>query len=175
MVVILELDSQWLLRINPVWQLSTTQPLTCTNWKSKTVWTHGFWLGKGKSVCTQSKTRYSFTTSHQQASVQPFPGKRGPLNVTIYWEDKYHHSECSHLLILSANFYWCALYGMEYLFGQWGSAVPAVSPPKFLCPQPPHCWENIRNGVGLALCKHCSAITKTSVCCQHCFGHISKT
>ena len=55
-------------------------------------------------------------------------------------------------------------YGREYPFGQLGSAVPTVSPPNFLC------TSNLLTGravweaeKALTLCKHCSAITKTSL------------
>ena len=32
-------------------------------------------------------------------------------------------------------------YGVEYAFGQFGSAVLAVSPPSFLCPPQPPRWQ----------------------------------
>ena len=66
-------------------------------------------------------------------------------------------------------------YGMEYPFGQLGSAVPAVSPPNFLCTP-----SLLAGGVGwgaekaLTQCEHCSAVTKTSLNYQHCFQHYSK-
>ena len=55
-------------------------------------------------------------------------------------------------------------YGLEYPFGQLGSAVPAVSPPSFLCTPSlltgRAVWEAEK---ALTLCKHCSAVTKTSL------------
>lgn len=56
------------------------------------------------------------------------------------------------------------LYDVEYLFGQFGSAVVAVSPPNLL-PIP-----SLLVGENLWLCKCCSAVAKTFVCYQHCFG-----
>lgn len=55
-------------------------------------------------------------------------------------------------------------HGMEHLFGQLGSAVPAVSSPSVLCTS-----SLLSGGVvceaekALTLCEHCSAITKTSL------------
>ena len=67
-------------------------------------------------------------------------------------------------------------YGVKYPFGQLGSAVPAVSPPSFPCTPSLLTggveWEAER---ALTLCKHCSAITKPSLCYQQCFQHKSKT
>ena len=67
-------------------------------------------------------------------------------------------------------------YGMEYPFGQLGSAVPAASPPSFLCTPSLLAGGVVRETEkALTLCKHCSAITKTSLCYQHCFRHKCKT
>ena len=67
-------------------------------------------------------------------------------------------------------------YGMEYPFGQLGSAVPAVSPPSFLCPPALWCEAGWCEKQGrLWLCKHCSAGMKTFLYYQHCFQHKSKT
>jgi len=64
------------------------------------------------------------------------------------------------------------LYGMEYLFGQFGSAVLAVSPPNFLTT--PSLFtkgaEREKEKV-LTLCKHCSATARTLLCYQCCFSH----
>ena len=66
-------------------------------------------------------------------------------------------------------------YGMGYPSGQLGSAVLAVSPPNSVCILSPLAgrvvWEAEKT---LALCKQCSAITKTSLYYQHCFQHISR-
>jgi len=60
---------------------------------------------------------------------------RAPPHVKVTWENKHHHSKCPHFLLL-AQVYVLSMtsYGMEYPFGQLGKAVPAVSPPSFLCP-----------------------------------------
>ncbi|CAM9620143.1 unnamed protein product, partial [Bubo scandiacus] len=47
-------------------------------------------------------------------------------------------------------------YGMEYPFGQFGSAVLVVSPPKIL-PTPSHCGGEMSERA-LVLCKHYSAL-----------------
>ena len=66
------------------------------------------------------------------------------------------------------------LYGTEYPFGQLGSAVPAVPPPSSLSSP-----SLLTGGVGweaekaLTLCKHGSAVTKTSPCYQYCSQHKS--
>jgi len=57
---------------------------------------------------------------------------------------------------------------MEYPIGQLGSAVPAVSPPSFLCTLSPLTGGAVGGAEkALALCKHCSATTKTLMCYQH--------
>jgi len=55
----------------------------------------------------------------------------------LTWEDKRHHFDCLPLfLLLPPQLYMLSMtsYGMEYPFGQLGSAVPAVSPPRFSAP-----------------------------------------
>ena len=61
---------------------------------------------------------------------------RAPSCLTVTWEDKCHHSECPTLPSSFPSFFLLSMmsYGMGYPFGQLGSAVPAVSPPNFLCP-----------------------------------------
>ena len=60
-------------------------------------------------------------------------------------------------------------YGMEYPFGQLGSAVLAVSHHRSLC-TPNLLTGGLVWGVerSLTWCKHCSAATEMSVCYQHC-------
>jgi len=55
---------------------------------------------------------------------------RAPSGITVTWEDKRHHSERPPLPSISPQLYMLSMtpYGTEYNFGQWGSAVPAVSP-----------------------------------------------
>lgn len=57
-------------------------------------------------------------------------------------------------------------YGMEYLLGEFGSAVLAMSPPKTL---PTSLLVSVGN-VGetmLMLCQHCLAVAIKLLCCQH--------
>ena len=93
-------------------------------------------------------------------------------------EDQCHYSECHPLPSSPPRFIYLlsmTWYGMEYAFGQPGSAVPAVSPPSSLCTPSP-----LAGGVGreaakaLALCKPCSALMKTSLYYQQCFQHKPK-
>jgi len=58
-----------------------------------------------------------------------------PSRVTVTWEDKRHRSELPPLPPSSPSFTLLSMtsYGMEYPFGQLGSAVPAVPPPSSLC------------------------------------------
>jgi len=53
----------------------------------------------------------------------------------VAWEDKCCHSEHPPSSFFFPPLYMLSImpYGMEYPFGQLGSAVPAVSPSRFLC------------------------------------------
>jgi len=91
---------------------------------------------------------------------------RGPSLVMIIQEDKHHHSEHPLPSFFSSQLYMLSmmLYGMEYAFGQLGSAVPAVSPSQLLVhPQSTCWWGDVRSRKAVTLCKHCSA-TKKSPC-----------
>lgn len=61
-------------------------------------------------------------------------------------------------------------YGREYPFGQFGSLVPAVFPPKLLH-IPPAYLPQAESEKAFLLCRCCSAIGKTQVCYQHRFSH----
>ena len=68
------------------------------------------------------------------------------------------------------------LHGMEYHFHHFGSSVSLASPHNLL-PMPSVLtgaaeWETEKT---LMLCKHCSAVAKTLVGYQYCFGYKSKT
>lgn len=66
---------------------------------------------------------------------------------------------------------------MEYSLSQFGLAVLVVSPPTLL-PTPSLLASGAEWGgkkKALTMCQHCSAVTATSMCYQHCWGHISKT
>ena len=88
---------------------------------------------------------------------------RAPSCIMVTREDKHHNSEHPQLPSSSLSFIcraWC-LNGVEYPFGQWGSAVLAVSLLNFLCTPSllagGVAWEAEK---ALTLCKSCSAITK---------------
>ena len=124
----------------------------------------------------ESKTRNSFSPSPGQAGVQPSPGQQG--SITMCNGDLGRQTPS--LQMSPPSFFFPQLYmlgmtsyGLEYRLGQLGSAV---SPPGSLCPP-----SLLAGGVGgeaekaSALCEHCSAITKSSLCYQHCFQHKCKT
>jgi len=85
------------------------------------------------------QTRNSFTTSHRQAGVQPSPGKQGSITCNCYLGRQTPSLQTSTSFFFFPRPYMLsmALYGMAYPFGQLGSAVPAVSPPNFLCTPSP--------------------------------------
>jgi len=82
----------------------------------------------------QSKIKNSFTTFHQQADVQPSPGKQSSIMDHVL----VGKTNTITLNVLLPSFFpWVLLlstmsYGMGFSFGQLGSAVPAVSPPSLL-------------------------------------------
>lgn len=92
-------------------------------------------------------------------------------------EDKCHYSWCipifpslPQLLLLSVT-----SYGMDYPFGQLGSALLAAYPSKSLCtPSLLAVRAAYEAGKTLTLCKQCSATTKISTCYHH-FHKKSKT
>lgn len=92
-------------------------------------------------------------TTHKQTNVQPV-SEQWPL-----WTD--------YPPILSLSM---TLYGMEYLFGQLGLAVPSVSPSRLLPTSSLLAvgaeWETEKD---LMLCKYCSTIAEPLVCYQYCF------
>ena len=123
-----------------------------------------------------SKAKVAHTSKIKQGIHSPLPTGRQVCSslkesralscMVVTWKDKGHHSECS---LPSLSFPQLRmLYGMQYPWGHLGSAV-LVSPPSF------------SGGVlwgaemALALCKLCSAVTKTSLYYQHCFQNKSKT
>lgn len=85
----------------------------------------------------------------------------------------YHPAlPCSFLQLLLQSM---VPHGVEHPFGLLGLAVLTVSLPSFLCTLSLNIGGMVRGAkVALVLCKCCSAITKTLVCCQHHFQHKSK-
>lgn len=62
-----------------------------------------------------------------------FLGSRTSLRVAVATEDKYHNNECPPLLLLALGFVAeQTSEGTEQLFGQFGSAHLAVTPPEIL-------------------------------------------
>lgn len=113
---------------------------------------------------------HSFITSRCQAEVQLLSVMQGPSKNMVAWEDKHHNRKHFPSFLLSLNF-----YGWTWHCTVWN--IPLVSPGKVSqlwnlssswLLQPTH-WG--RGEKTLALCKHCSAIGKMSVCYQHCLKH----
>lgn len=105
-----------------------------------------------------------------------FPGKQGSIISSSYGEDKCHNSECCPTFSFPTAFigkYDITWYGISLWLG---STVPDVSPPSVLCIPSIFAGGTMRKTAeGQMLLKHCSAITKTSLCCQCWFGYKSKT
>jgi len=89
---------------------------------------------KHHTQAKQNKESNSFTTFHRQAGVQPSPGKQGFVTHNGYLGRQTPSLQMS-LPSSSPQLYIMSVmsYGMEHHFGQLGSAVPAVSSPKFSC------------------------------------------
>lgn len=85
------------------------------------------------------------------------PGSWAPSHIAVSWKDKCHLSKhvlpffSSHFCILSMM-----SYGTFCPLGSWGQLFQPYSLTTF--PQA----EKV-----LSLCKHCSAVTKSSLCFQH--------
>jgi len=92
--------------------------------------------------------------------------------VTVTWEAKRHSSECLPFLLLSSSFYcwvWCHMV--------WNTPLVSWGQLSQLCPLPAVCGPPAYSLAGqhkqaFMMCKHSLAIS-TSVCYQHCFGHIA--
>jgi len=84
-------------------------------------------------VYNQSKVRNSFTASHRQTGVQPSPGKQGSIMHNGYLGRKTQSLRVFPLPPSSPSFMCWAWHHVGYPSGQLGPAVPAVSPPNFLC------------------------------------------
>jgi len=99
------------------------------------VWDQESSIGKAKAMYT-SKVKEGINSllptgrqvfSHLQQS-------RAPSHATVTWEDKCHHSEHPCLRSFPSFLFLNMMsYVMEYPSVQMMSAVPAVSPPNFLC------------------------------------------
>lgn len=67
-----------------------------------------------------------------------------------------------------SRFFWVMMFGMEYPYGQFRSAVLVPSPPSFLCPHSPFTGRTVWDALGSVQC--CSTTTKGSVFYQSCFS-----
>lgn len=88
-----------MLRFSLSWQLSPTQPLPALQ-------CHRGENGKVEvrklMGCKQSKTWNTFTTAHGSALC------RAPSSATLTWENKHHHCQHPHfLLLLLCAVVWC--------------------------------------------------------------------
>ena len=102
---------------------------------------------------------------------------RAPSCITVTWEDKHHHSKRPPFLLLPSAFY-AEHDVIGYGISLWsvGLSCPSCVPSQlFLHAQSTHWWVGVTAEKALTLCKHCSAIMKTSLNYQHCFRHKSKT
>lgn len=79
---------------------------------------------------SKTKEKVLFSTSHQQEMDIHFLGSRASVFIVIVLEDNHINNEYSHLLHSLRFFFLLAMtsYGMDYPFGQFGSALLAVSP-----------------------------------------------
>lgn len=107
------------------------------------------------------------TTSCKQIDIQPVSRQWLPWKKTLTPPS----SAASPVLLPGMT-----LYHMEYSFREFGSPVPAVSPPSLLPTHLLPCTVEAERETekALMLCKHCLSIPKTLVCYQHWFSHKSK-
>ena len=134
-------------------------------------WDRDSLIGKAKAICT-SKAKEGINSLLPITIRQVFIHFReswAPSCIKVTWEDKSHNSERPPLPSSSPSFVrwaWCHMaWNIPLVI--WGQLSWAVSPPSFLCTPSPLTGEAVREAEkALALCKHSSAITKTSLCYQ---------
>jgi len=135
-------------------------------------------IGKAKTTHTSKSKegiisllpigRQVFNHLQESRALSHVTGRRMPSLRTSTLPSSFH----SFILLSMMS------YGVEHLCGQLAvsPAVPAVSPPNFLCtPSPLAGGAELEAEKAFTLCEHCSAMTKTSLCYQHCFQHKCKT
>lgn len=113
-----------------------------------------------------------------QKEMSLLPGRESPLSpflammycgITMSWPCPFHWSgpEPQHppssFLAFIADRMSC---GMEYPFGQAGSAVQVMYPLKILPRLSCWCWRSVCE-TELMLCQHCSVVPETMVCYQY--------
>lgn len=107
---------------------------------------------KQSCACKQSNTWNSCTASHGQVDAWLFSGEQGFIRVIT--QELFRKTNAVTLTVLpSVCRGWAWHEGMDYPFGESGSAVPAVLPPSlFSTPTLPAEWE-LREKLGkLWLC-----------------------
>lgn len=160
------------LWVNLSRQLSPTQPFTMSppvgkqgrtgrvKMRKLVSWDKGSLRGKAKPF-TQTKQNHFMASSHQQAGVQPLPGRqslswlRGKSD-TITLTIPYAFLFFPKVLLLST-----ASCGVGYPFGLLGTDVPAVPLLSLLCTLP-YSERKLKS-----LFKHCSATAKMNRMWSH--------
>lgn len=115
----------------------------------------------------RSKGKDLFSTSHQEVMSIHFLGSWASVHVVVVPVDKPHNNKCpSSCFFVLAFISEQTSYGPEYPFGQFGSAVLAVSSPRILSTPSllgrRECCRDRPDAV-----EQCSAVAKTVVCYQH--------
>ena len=102
-------------------------------------WDKDSLIGKAKAAhVSEEKQRINSPLPMGRQGFSHPQESRAPSPVTVTWEDKHHNAECPPLPSSSPAYVLSVVsYGMEYPFGQLGSAVLAVSPPNSPCPSSP--------------------------------------
>lgn len=143
-----------LLRFNPRRQFGTTlllpPPHGGTRGRFRRVkvrklrgWDKASSMGKVKAARKQSKIRDSVSIPHQQANVQPLPGKQGSA-----MHSSHFGRQTPQLQTSSLPLYFLTTFIAEHDIIRYGthvwSAVPAACP-IITHPQPTHRQDNVRN------------------------------
>ena len=139
-------------------------------------WGEDSLLDKAKAACTNKAKQIIHSLLPISGQVfRPLQESSAASCVTVACEEKRHRSECLPLPASSPSVTcWCHT--------AWGDPLVSWGQLPQLCPLPASVHPPTHSWVGggweaekaLAPCKHCSAITKTPLCYQHCFQHKSR-